>query len=535
MGSATRTAVTRRQLLQLIGMGAGGSAMYQAMASLGLAAGSTYRDTPRLGAAPRGASVVVLGAGLAGMVAALELRDAGYRVQVLEYSGRAGGRCVTLRGGDRLVELGGDAQQCGFDDGLYINPGPWRIPYHHHGILAYCRRLGVPLENFEQANNNAYLHSQYAFDGKPQRYRSIKADYQGGLAELLAKSARAGDLDQALDEADRERLLGSLQWWGALDGQFTYAKGNASSERRGFARDAGGGLRARPTPSDPGDFKAVLASQLWQYLSIADIYELQGTLMQAVGGMDRIAQAFARELDGLIRFNARVVAIEQDERGVRVRFDDPTATGERQAIEADWCVCALPLSILGQIPTQVGHAMQAAIAAIPYAGAVKIGLQFKRRFWEQDDHIYGGITYTDLPIGNIAYPSSGYHDAGKAVLLGGYAFGADATRFTAMSPAERVAAAVEQGRQIHPQYADEFDGGVAVAWHRMPGVMGCFAEWTDSLREKHYDALCALDGRIVLAGEHASYLPGWQEGAVTSALDAIGRLHARAVAQGGAA
>jgi len=43
----------------------------------------------------------------------------------------------------------------------------------------------------------------------------------------------------------------------------------------------------------------------------------------------------------------------------------------------------------------------------------------------------------------------------------------------------------------------------------------------------HYDNLCALDGRIVLANEHASRLPGWQEGSVLSAMDAIGRLHTR--------
>ncbi len=90
--------------------------------------------------------------------------------------------------------------------------------------------------------------------------------------------------------------------------------------------------------------------------------------------------------------------------------------------------------------------------------------------------------------------------------------------------------AVRQGAQIHPQYDAEFDNGVAVAWHRVPLMMGCFGEWAMTLREKHYDNLCRIDGRIALAGEHASYLPAWQEGAITSALDAIGRLHQRAQA-----
>jgi monoamine oxidase len=56
--------------------------------------------------------------------------------------------------------------------------------------------------------------------------------------------------------------------------------------------------------------------------------------------------------------------------------------------------------------------------------------------------------------------------------------------------------------------------------------------WSDEARARHYDDLCRIDGRIVLAGEHASYLAAWQEGAVTSALDAIDRLHRRAVAAG---
>jgi monoamine oxidase len=56
--------------------------------------------------------------------------------------------------------------------------------------------------------------------------------------------------------------------------------------------------------------------------------------------------------------------------------------------------------------------------------------------------------------------------------------------------------------------------------------------WTSDTRARHYEDLCQFDGRIALAGEHASYIGGWQEGAVTSALDAIGRLHARTVAQG---
>jgi monoamine oxidase len=153
----------------------------------------------------------------------------------------------------------------------------------------------------------------------------------------------------------------------------------------------------------------------------------------------------------------------------------------------------------------------------------------KRRFWEQDESIYGGITYTDQPNSLIAYPATDYFSRGKGVLLGAYTFGAGAYEFTAMSPAERIAKAVEYGTNVHPQYRTEYENGATVAWHRVPWTLGCFGQWSDEMRAAHYKDMCQIDGRIVLAGEHVSMIPAWQEGAVLSALDAIGRLHSRVV------
>jgi len=246
--------------------------------------------------------------------------------------------------------------------------------------------------------------------------------------------------------------------------------------------------------------------------------------------MGRIGEAFARQIPDRIRYGAKVVAIQQNESGVTVTFEDLTAGGAAQGAKADWCVCTIPLSILSQIPINVSAPMKAAIDAVPYASAVKFGLQFSRRFWEEDERIFGGISYTDLPIRQISYPSSGYNAGGKGVLLGGYTFdGANSYEFTAMTPAERIARAVDFGSRIHPQYKDEFENGVAIAWHRVPFTLGCAGYWTDETRAQHYDDLCQIDGRIVLAGEHASYLPAWQEGAILSSLDAITRLHERVV------
>jgi monoamine oxidase len=529
--AAAPPALSRRSLLTLIGATAGGAAMYQAMTSLGFAAESPYRGPIRLEGDPKGASVIVLGAGLAGMTAAYELDQAGYKVQVLEYNMRPGGRNWSLRGGDVYTELGGATQRCEFDAGLYLNPGPWRIPYHHHAILDYCRRFGVALEPFIQLNHNAFLHSSSAFGGEPQRIRAIKADFEGGVAELLAKATRKGALDEAVSREDQEILLEALRAHGGLDQDFRYRAGEDSAGFRGYAKDPGGGIGAAPVPGEPIGLHDVLTSRLWRSLQNFLAYDFQTTMFQPVGGMGRIGEAFARQIPNIIRYGAKATAIRQDEHGVAVAFEDLSGGGKVEEARADWCVCALPLTILSQLSVNVSTSMKAAIDAVPYASAVKFGLQFKRRFWEEDEHIFGGISYTDLPIRQISYPSSGYNSGGKGVLLGGYVFGGpNAYEFTAMSPAERVRRAIDYGGKIHPQYADEFENGVAVAWHRAPFTLGCAGDWSEETRALHYDNLCRIDGRIVLAGEHASYIPAWQEGAILSALDAVTRLHQRVVA-----
>jgi monoamine oxidase len=530
MQSGGTAIVTKRDLLALIGTIAGSAAMYGAMTSLGLASDSGYNGPIELSGDVKGASVLILGAGLAGMTAALELRKAGYKVKVLEYNLRPGGRNWTLRGGDTYTELGGFTQNCEFAQGHYFNPGPWRIPYHHRAVLDYCQRLNVALEAFVELNHNALLHASGAFGGKPQRIRDIETDFRGHVAELLAKVTAQGRLDEAVSTEDREMLLAALKSWGALDQNYAYKTDLETAEFRGYAKGPGGGLSAAPVAGETIALSEILKSRLWRYLQNFSAHLFQTTMFQPVGGMDMIGKAFARELGDVIHYGAKVVKIAQDSGGVTVNYVDLKDTGSMQTALADWCVCTIPLSILSQIPLAVGARLKAAIDAVPYASAVKIGLQFKRRFWEEDEAIYGGISFTDLPIRQIAYPSSDLNHRGPGVLLGAYIFeGASSYEFAALPPAERIAHAVDFGARIHPQYTAEFENGVAVAWQRVPFTLGCAGFWTDETRRQHYDDLCQIDGRIVLAGEHASYLPAWQEGAILSSLDAITRLHERVV------
>jgi len=527
MDDSSAKPMKRRDLFRMIGMVAGGSLMYQAMTSLGFAADSQYSGPIKLQGDPKGARVIVLGAGMAGLVSALELRNAGYNVQLLDFNDRVGGRAWTLRGGDVYTEIGGATQTCGFDPGLYLNPGPWRIPYHHRGYLDYARRFNVALEPFVMVNYNAYVHSSRFFDGKPRRFREVQADFQGHVAELLAKSARQEKLDQALTDEDQQILLEALRGWGALDEKFAYKAGMDSAERRGYEVNRGGGLMPPPMPSTPIGLADLLRSDMWRALTFGQTHQWQSTIFQPVGGMDTTPKAIGRELAGLITLNAKVTAIRQSDKGVTVSYVDARTGADARQASGDWCVCTIPLTVLSQMDINVGAPMAAAINAVSYLAAVKTGLQFKRRFWEEDDAIYGGISFTDLPIKQIAYPNTGYNRGGKGVLLGTFSAGTPAFELAGMSPQLRVSQAVEYGSQIHPQYKSEFENGISVSWHRVPGAMGCAALWTPELRAAHYRNLAEIDGRIVLAGDHVSEFTAWQEGAVLSALDAITRLHRR--------
>ena len=495
---------SRRAWLQRLGAVAGSGAVYAAMSALGLAQASPAEAGFRLGPAPaRGRRVLILGAGVAGLVSALELLRAGYEVEILEYQDRIGGRCWTLRGGDHYTELGGAPQHCQFDRGQYFNPGPWRIPFHHHGVLDYCRQLGVRLEPFVQLNHNAYVHSPRVAGGRPQRLREVQADFRGDVAELLAKLVRQQPLDETLSTEDRERLVQALQQFGGLDREGRYRAGEIAADRRGFEPFPGMGVSAHPPEAQPQGLQALLRSGLWGQLDQGAGFEYQTPLFQPVGGMDRIAHALAQAV-GLqrIRLRRRVSAIQQDARGVRVQVQDLSRPGQpEQTVQADWCICTLPLSVLSQLDVQCSAALHEAI--------------------------FGGMSSTELPIRLIAYPNHELQGR-KGVLLGAYAFGTQALEFTSLPPAERLREVLRMDSQIHPQAATEYENGMTVGWHRHPATLGCFGDWSRVARERHYPTLLKMDGRLILAGEHASLLPAWQEGAVLSARHAITQLHEKA-------
>src|SRR6476661_2230347 len=160
--------MTRRGLLNAMARLGGAGAVYETLAVWeflkappALAAGLNLPP-----ASGNGKSVVVLGAGVAGLCAAYELDRAGYDVVVLEASRRIGGRSLTLRRGDRFREMNGPVQECEFDEGQWLNAGPGRIPHHHVHVIDYCRQFGVTLQPYIFASRANLVHSSHLGNGK---------------------------------------------------------------------------------------------------------------------------------------------------------------------------------------------------------------------------------------------------------------------------------------------------------------------------------------------------------------------------------
>jgi monoamine oxidase len=519
--------LTRREFLHRAAAVGGSALLLNTMNAWGMGIASRVGAPPALTGSGKGKKVAILGAGLAGMTAAYELGKLGYQVEVLEARGFAGGRCQTARKGFALQELGGELQTCRFDDGLYINHGPWRIPLDHQSTLYYTKQFDIPLEVMVNDNDHAWIYMEDAGKLSKQRLRAeqVKADMRGHVAELLAKSVQAKQLDAALTADDQMRLLDYLEHEGALNKRDLLYRGRNG---RGYAVNPGAGLNPGKA-SDPLAFSDLLAAKVGNVYSAVQEFPMHATMFQPVGGMDQIAKGFAKRLGKKIRYGAEVQRIRQSADGVTISVKD-TASGKLSEVRADYCLCAIPLSVLRTIDADFSDGFKGAIKSVSYAPVGKIGLQMKRRFWEEDDQIYGGHVLTDIKgINTISLPSAGWQSR-KGVLLGYYHYASDAIEASALTPAERAEFAVAAGEKIFPPYRESFESAFSVAWHRVQYNLGGWAEWDEAGRAKAYPTLLAGEGRVMLAGEHLSYLTGWQAGAIESAWQQIEQLHRKASA-----
>jgi monoamine oxidase len=527
---------TRRRFLGMVGRAGGAAAVYETMTAMGLInLPAAWAGPPQLPAGSgAGRSVLILGAGIAGLTAAYELSRAGYGCRILEPQERAGGRSLTARRGTVILEDGerGPVRQtCKFDEGLYLNMGPGRLPYHHRRVLHYCQELGVRLEVYVMETTANLYQSDRAFDGKPQVNRRIANDTRGYVAELLAKAVCRGALDQSLSEEDRQRLMSLLATFGDLEGE-ACAKYKTETAYAGSTRSGCASPLTVYQPCDPETklgLADLLRSDFWLHRFYQPVdFEWQPTLFQPVGGMDQIVEGFKRKVGSLVEYETEVIEIRLKPDGVEVVCRD-VRTREKRAFAADHCLSSIPLPVLQHITANFSDDYRKAVRGARFDPTCKVGWQANRRFWETEREIYGGISWIDDPITQMWYPSYDYFSA-KGTLTGAYNFEEDAERLGRMGLEERLATARQGAVKLHPEFADDAivpqSLGLSIAWQNVPYQRGGWARWSDKSTEDRdaYARLLEPDGRFQVIGDQVSTLPGWQEGAMMSAEHAIDRV-----------
>src|SRR5258705_1491096 len=128
-----------------------------------------------------------------------------------------------------------------------------------------------------------------------------------------------------------------------------------------------------------------------------------------------------------------------------------------------------------------------------YIDRAKLGMAMKRLFWEEDDQIFGGQLYSNLPLGEFSYPSSDYFSR-KGVLLGLYANAAVGDLINQPVKA-RVEHVLTHANKVHPQIRQEFESAYAVWWKRIKYSEGGFANGAAAARPEQ---LSRVDNRIII-------------------------------------
>ncbi len=446
--------------------------------------------------------VIVIGGGIAGLVAAFELLRQGHEPLILEAQHRVGGRVKTIRD---------------FAPGLYAEAGAMRIPRVHDLTLAYCELFGLEMRPFVMGNPKTLVF----IDG--QRMTNAEADANPDrLPFELADHERGKTWTQLWDEATSEfRQRYAQGGQGSLDAllaEFDEFSIREFLTNRGFSEGAielYGVMSFRES-----NMNAAVVEQLREIVgrSFEDMQEI-------VGGMDRLPNAFYEHLKPYVRFGAEVTAIDQSPNSVTVHYRGPAG---RFSATGDYAICAIPFSVLRDIEvlgTPLSRLKQKAIRELNYNASTKILFQVQHRFWEQEDAIIGGTTSTDLPIRRICYPSFSDPNNERGMLLASYTWGQDALRWGAMPAATMIEQALEDVAQIHPSVTTEFEVGAVQDWYGDPYARGAFALFEPEQQTRLQAAIVQPEGRIHFAGEHTSLYHAWIQGALESGIRAAREIH----------
>ncbi len=448
--------------------------------------------------------IVIVGAGIAGLVAGYELLRAGHDPLILEAQQRVGGRILTLREP--------------FTPGLYGDAGAMRIPRTHALTLAYAEKFGLELCPFTLHSPEAYCH----LSGRKYRWREIDADPSllRGDATGQAPGATCGKRwEDAIRPLAEEVEQGGDAAWASLVARYDGLSTREFLEQQHWPESMIElfGLLQNQEALINSCFLELLREEVGRYYV---------DLMRIDGGMDLLPRAFLPALASRIRFGARMTAIEAAADRVTIHYQ---SIGGRASVSGDYAIVTVLFPVLRNV--EVVHPFSAgkrrAIRQLRYDASAKIFLQFRRRFWEEDEGIVGGSTITDLPIRNVFYPEHG-REHGRGVMLASYTWSEDAQRWGSLPAGERLEQAPEDLAEIHPKALAEYEVGASKMWHDDPYAGGAFALFEPGQQTLLHEHIRSPEGRVYFAGEHVSLAHAWIQGAIESGLAAAAAIHAHA-------
>ena len=438
--------------------------------------------------------VVIVGAGIAGLVAGYELKRAGHNPIILEAQQRVGGRVYTLRQP--------------FMEGLYADVGAMRIPRAHLLTMEYLTKFGLKTNDFTMDNPNAF----YYIGGKKIRIAEVNSNpaLLGFDVAEQEKGLSAGALWMKTIKPLLELLeKGGEEAWDEIVSKYDQYSTREFLEANGWSEGAIEmyGLIANQEADMNSSFLEVFREDSGNFYT--NMVEIQG-------GTDRLPHAFLPELKDNIRFGAKMIAIDQSPEEVTIHYR--TVAG-RFKETGDYAIITVPFPVLRHIEVlqPFTRSKQRAIRQLHYDASAKILFQCRRRFWEEDEGIFGGGTMTDLPIRNLYYPDHG-RETGRGVILASYTWSEDAQRWGSLFHHDRIEQALEDVAEIHPQINQEFEVGASWMWHDDEFAGGAFALFDPEQQTLLYEPIITPEGRIHFAGEHTSLHHAWIQGAIESGL-----------------